>query len=253
MTWPVGILAVLAVVGGWLQVAGVWHPFGEWLDPVAFGREHLALVEPTVTQDYVTSALAVGLGLLGMYVAWTLYGARSRPVPRNAGVQDALEHKLWFDELYDLIFYKPAVLLTRGLRRGVEEPLIGGSISASRSARARRPASSARRRPATCAATPSRSPSASRSSSSSSSASNDDRADRPPARRRARRCCRSRPRRRRARAPRRARGGRRSGRSRSASSTSRRASSSRTTRAGSATSASPITSASTASRSSSPA
>ena len=40
-----------------------------------------------------------------------------------------LEHKLWFDELYDLIFYKPAVLLTRGLRRGVEEPLIGGSIS----------------------------------------------------------------------------------------------------------------------------
>ena len=35
MTWPVGVLAVLAVVGGWLQVAGVWHPFGEWLDPIA--------------------------------------------------------------------------------------------------------------------------------------------------------------------------------------------------------------------------
>jgi NADH-quinone oxidoreductase subunit L len=129
MTWPVGILAVLAVVGGWLQVAGVWHPFGEWLDSIAFGREHLALVEPTVTQDYVTSALAVGLGVLGIFVAWTLYGARSRPVPRNAAVQDTLEHKFWFDELYDLIFYKPAVLLTRGLRRGVEEPLIGGSIS----------------------------------------------------------------------------------------------------------------------------
>ena len=129
MTWPVGILAVLAVVGGWLQVAGVWHPFGEWLDPIAFGREHLALVEPTVTQDYVTSALAVGLGALGIFVAWTLYGARSRPVPHNAAVQDALEHKFWFDELYDLIFYKPAVLLARGLRRGVEEPLIGGSIS----------------------------------------------------------------------------------------------------------------------------
>ncbi len=129
MMWPVAILAVLSVVGGWLQIAGVWHPFGEWLDPVAFGREHLALVEPTVSQDYVTSAIAVGLGLIGMYVAWTLYGARSRPVPRNAAVQDALEHKLWFDELYDLILYKPAVLLTRGLRRGVEEPLIGGSIS----------------------------------------------------------------------------------------------------------------------------
>jgi NADH-quinone oxidoreductase subunit L len=73
--------------------------------------------------------LAVGLALIGMYVAWTLYGARSRPVPSNAALQDTLEHKFWFDELYDIIFYKPAVLLTRGLRRGVEEPLIGGSIS----------------------------------------------------------------------------------------------------------------------------
>jgi NADH-quinone oxidoreductase subunit L len=129
MMWPVGVLAVLSVIGGWVEVAGGWHTFGEWLDPIAIGREHLALVEPTTTQDYVTSALAVGLGLVGMYVAWTLYGARSRPVPRNAALQSTLEHKFWFDELYDLIFYKPAVLLTRALRRGVEEPLIGGSIS----------------------------------------------------------------------------------------------------------------------------
>jgi NADH-quinone oxidoreductase subunit L len=136
MTVPVAVLAVLAICGGWLQIAGVWHPFGEWLDPVAFGREHLALVEPTETQDYVASALAVGLGLLGIGIAWALYVARRRPVPRNAGIQDTLEHKFWFDELYDLIFYRPAVLLSSALRRGVEEPLIGGSIdSVSASAR----------------------------------------------------------------------------------------------------------------------
>ncbi|NUT56386.1 MAG: hypothetical protein HOQ03_10435, partial [Thermoleophilia bacterium] len=99
------------------------------LDPIAVGREHLALVEPSVTQDYVTSALAVGLGLVGVWLAWMFYGARTRPVPRNEGVQDTLEHKFWFDEVYDAIFYRPAVLLTRGFRRGVEEPLIGGSIS----------------------------------------------------------------------------------------------------------------------------
>ena len=129
MTWPVAVLAVLAVIGGWIQIAGIWHPFGEWLDPIAVGREHLALVEPSVTQDYVTSALAVGLGLVGVWLAWMFYGARTRPVPRNEGVQDTLEHKFWFDEVYDAIFYRPAVLLTRGFRRGVEEPLIGGSIS----------------------------------------------------------------------------------------------------------------------------
>ena len=128
MTMPVAVLAVLAVVGGWIQVAGVWHPFGEWLDPIAVGREHLALVEPTVTQDYITSALAVGLGVAGIAVAWMLYGSRKWAVPRLAAVQEALERKLWFDELYDLVFYKPAVLVSGLLRRGVEEPLIGGSI-----------------------------------------------------------------------------------------------------------------------------
>ena len=129
MTVPVTILAVLAVVGGWLQVAGVWHPFGEWLDPIAVGREHLALVEPTVTQDWVTSAIAVSLGALGIWVAWVLYGARTRPVPRFAAVQRALEHKFWFNKLLpDLVFYKPAVFVSGLLRRGVEEPLIGGSI-----------------------------------------------------------------------------------------------------------------------------
>jgi NADH-quinone oxidoreductase subunit L len=128
MTVPVAILTVLAVVGGWVQIAGIWHPFGEWLDPIAFGREHLALVEPTVTQDYVTSALAVGLGALGIWIAWMVYGAHKWQVPRLAGVQETLEHKLWFDELYDAVFYRPAVLLSRLLRQGVEEPLIGGSI-----------------------------------------------------------------------------------------------------------------------------
>jgi NADH-quinone oxidoreductase subunit L len=128
MTWPVAVLAVLAVIGGWVQIAGIWHPFAEWLDPVAFGREHLSLVEPTVTEDYVASAIAVALGLIGIGVAWMLYGSRRRQVPHWSGIQRTLEHKLWFDELYDALFYRPAVFLTRQLRRSVEEPLITGSI-----------------------------------------------------------------------------------------------------------------------------
>jgi NADH-quinone oxidoreductase subunit L len=124
MTAPVAILAVLAIVGGWLQVAGVWHPFGDWLHTVAE-----PLVEPTVTQDYVASVLAVGLGLVGIATAWTFYGARRRPVPRLARVQETLEHKLYFDELYDLVFYRPAVVVSSIWRRWVEEPVIGGSIA----------------------------------------------------------------------------------------------------------------------------
>jgi NADH-quinone oxidoreductase subunit L len=129
MTVPVAVLTVLSVVGGWIQIPGIWHPFADWLDPVAVGRDHLALVEPSVTQDYVTSLLAVALGLLGIGIAWMIYGARRWAVPRLPAVQETLEHKLWFDELYDAVFYRPAVRLTTMLRRGIEEPLIGGSIT----------------------------------------------------------------------------------------------------------------------------
>ena len=83
----------------------------------------------SVTQDWVTSIFAVGLGVLGIGIAWLIYGARRWPVPRRPALQETLEHKLWFDEAYDAVFYRPAVLLARLWRRGIEEPLIGGSIS----------------------------------------------------------------------------------------------------------------------------
>ena len=124
MTVPVAILAVLAAVAGLLQVPDVWHPFGDWLHTVAE-----PLVEPTVGQDLAASAMAVALGLAGIGIAWLLYGARRREVPRSAAAQNVLEHKFYFDELYDLVFYRPAVLISNLWRRGIEEPLIGGSIS----------------------------------------------------------------------------------------------------------------------------
>jgi NADH-quinone oxidoreductase subunit L len=124
MTVPVAILAVLAAVAGLLQIPDVWHPFGDWLHTVAE-----PLVEPTVGQDLAASAMAVALGLAGIGIAWLLYGARTREVPRSAAAQNVLEHKFYFDELYDLVFYRPAVLISNLWRRGIEEPLIGGSIS----------------------------------------------------------------------------------------------------------------------------
>ena len=124
MTVPVAVLSLLAVVGGWIQIAGVWHPFGDWLHVVAE-----PLVEPSVTQDYVASVLAVALGVGGMGIAWLFYLARKRELPRAAAARNVLEHKLYFDELYDALFYRPAVWIAGIWRRWIEEPLIGGSIT----------------------------------------------------------------------------------------------------------------------------
>jgi NADH-quinone oxidoreductase subunit L len=122
---PVAVLAVLSVVGGWIQWAPLWHPIETWLETVA---------EPTVSpeswQEAVSSALALLLGIGGMYVAWLFYGARERkPVPRFASAQRVLEHKFYFDELYDAIFYRPTVWLAKGLYRWIEDPLVDESSS----------------------------------------------------------------------------------------------------------------------------
>jgi NADH-quinone oxidoreductase subunit L len=123
MTSTVAVLAVLTVIGGFLQFAGVWTPVTNWLDPVA-----RPLVEASGTQEAVSSILAVILGAAGIGVAWLMYGARSTSVPRIAWAQTLLERKFYFDELYDVGFYRPAVLLATGLARWVERPLIFGSV-----------------------------------------------------------------------------------------------------------------------------
>ena len=119
---PVAVLAVLSVIGGWIQFAPLWHPVETWLQSVAE-----PVVTPTDWQEGISSALAVLLGLLGIYVAWALYAAKTFAVPQFAFAQRVLEHKFYFDELYDALFYRPTVWLAKALFRGVEDPLIAES------------------------------------------------------------------------------------------------------------------------------
>jgi NADH-quinone oxidoreductase subunit L len=121
MLVPVAILAVLAAIGGWIQFAPLWHPLTDWLAPVA---PTLGAAEPSDWQEALSSILAVGLGLAGMAVAWAMYGTGRIAVPRFARVQRALEHKLYFDEAYDAVFYRPAAAFASWLRRDFEEPVI---------------------------------------------------------------------------------------------------------------------------------
>jgi NADH-quinone oxidoreductase subunit L len=123
MTLPVAVLAVLATVGGLLEIAGVWHPFGSWVGQVAE-----PLVEPTAAQDWATSAVAVAVGLAGVWIAWAVYRAGRLPVPSLPAVQTLLEHKLFFDELYDRIAFRPAAAGADRLRSSIETPLVEGSL-----------------------------------------------------------------------------------------------------------------------------
>jgi NADH-quinone oxidoreductase subunit L len=121
MLVPVGVLAVLATVGGWLQWSPQWHPFTDWLAPSA---PTLAQAAPSTTQEYYTSAATVIAGVAGIVVAWAIYSERRIAIPRAPFLQRLFEEKFYFDALYDRIFYAPAAALAVGLKRELEDPVI---------------------------------------------------------------------------------------------------------------------------------
>ena len=127
MAWPVAILAVLSVVGGWLQVPWGWDLVNQWLEPVAHSAEEATGLTFTLS---VVASLA--LAVAGIWLAWLWYG-RPSTVPERTRTRwpwaaRTLEHKFYFDEAYDLAFYEPASRSATFLTRYVEQPLFLSSL-----------------------------------------------------------------------------------------------------------------------------
>jgi NADH:ubiquinone oxidoreductase subunit 5 (subunit L)/multisubunit Na+/H+ antiporter MnhA subunit len=161
MLWPVYALAALAAVGGLLQIPGV-TPLHDRL-PRADHVRHGEMVEPSVAQEYLTTAAAVAAGLLGAALAFRLWGRRPSVIAERpaTGLAVVAERRFFWDELYDLILYRPAAAGANLIRRFIERPFFEAPLDAvgpaSRSSRA----ASASRRPASCGSTRSSSRSAS--------------------------------------------------------------------------------------------
>ncbi len=122
MAWPVAVLSLLAVVGGLLQVPGLWHLVDDWIHPVAES------IEEAHGRTAVLSALAaLALSVAGIAAAWLLYGRRRYPPERARRrapwAARTLEQKFFFDDAYDVAFYEPASHTASGLHRFVERPL----------------------------------------------------------------------------------------------------------------------------------
>lgn len=129
MVWPVGVLAVLAAVGGLVSVPGGWHAVDTWLESAAH-----PIVHPAGWMEAFSPILSVCVALAGIAVAWRLWGQASETpatlARRYPLVAVALERKLYFDEAYDALFTRPAARLAALLERAIERPLVAGSARA---------------------------------------------------------------------------------------------------------------------------
>jgi NADH-quinone oxidoreductase subunit L len=132
MRVAMGVLAVLALVGGLIQIPGVDDVIEKWLDPVWEGSP-LAAIHPSLEQDYVGLGIGGLIALLGIGIAYFFYVARPE-LPRQLETRlrplhTLFANKWYFDEAIDFLVVRPALAIGRFANRVFERIVVDGLVS----------------------------------------------------------------------------------------------------------------------------
>jgi NADH-quinone oxidoreductase subunit L len=150
---PLAVLAVLSVIGGWVNVPeaiGNAPVFGllphsewlhEWLHPVTEAAEGVAAANavapvhnaPFGGGEVLWAALSVALALAMIGIAAAVIGRRrlvpAAESPEPRGFAKVLYNKWYVDEIYDTAVIRPILAASRGLARFVDAYLIDGIVN----------------------------------------------------------------------------------------------------------------------------
>jgi NADH-quinone oxidoreductase subunit L len=128
MKLAMSVLALLAIVGGFLQIPFVTSALEHFLDPT-FADSRLAL-SPSNSLVIVGLVLGAALGLAGIYIAYVVWVARpgtsERVRVRFAPVHRFFVNKWYFDELIDLVVVRPFAWLGRFGQQTFERVVVNG-------------------------------------------------------------------------------------------------------------------------------
>jgi NADH-quinone oxidoreductase subunit L len=136
MRAAMGPLALLALAGGWVAVPGLTNAIDKFLQPTFADSAHYASTPSTKT-EWIGLAVGGAVAIVGIAAAWFAYVRRPgltlalrERLPR---LHDFLEHKWYFDELYDLLFVRPTLAFANWARTfvegGVVQDVIGGGAA----------------------------------------------------------------------------------------------------------------------------
>jgi NADH-quinone oxidoreductase subunit L len=132
MRAAMGILAILAVTAGILQIPGVTHVVENFLEPTF---EESRFANTDVSGGIEALALIVGAlsAVAGIGLAWLLYvrqpGTTLRLAERYRWLHDFLAHKWYFDELYDRALVRPTLAFGAWSSTVFERFVVGGFVS----------------------------------------------------------------------------------------------------------------------------
>jgi NADH-quinone oxidoreductase subunit L len=122
VTTPLVLLAILSLLGGGLNLPGVYS-LEHWL-------EHTLENVPPGEFSIVTAAISLAVALLGLFLAYLVYGRKFSAKPQNDPLSGnalyaMLENKWKIDELYNAIIIRPY----RGLAEFLSSPVDLGVVN----------------------------------------------------------------------------------------------------------------------------
>jgi NADH-quinone oxidoreductase subunit L len=139
--WPMkiamGTLALLAVVGGALQIPGVDDAITRFLAP-SFAGSRLFAASPSITADWVGLVIGAVIALIGVGIAYRVWllvpGTAAQIRERFAPLYRLFVNKWYFDELIDFTIVRPALWLGQVADTVVDPTvevsvLTGGAVS----------------------------------------------------------------------------------------------------------------------------
>ncbi len=131
MRAAMGALAVLATIGGFLQVPGVTNAVHNFLEPTFAKSHYYAELEPSEAAAWFGLAFGFAIALGGIMVAYRLWGEGRLPVAireRYPRLQTFFVNKWYFDEAIDAVFVRPAAWTGRFARNTFERVVINGLV-----------------------------------------------------------------------------------------------------------------------------
>jgi len=147
MTGPLVVLGLLTLLGGLLNVpelykGGAW--LHHWLEPVtAPGAALVPEVHLSPAAEWLLVGIAVLTAVVGVVGAWRLLKPAelvpAKQAPEERGFARVLRNKWYVDEIYDALFVRPLVWLSRDIlwKRIDQQAIDGGAVNgAARGARA---------------------------------------------------------------------------------------------------------------------
>jgi NADH-quinone oxidoreductase subunit L len=135
MTIPLVILAILAVVGGFLNVPHFMHLgspewMAHWFSAVIPVHEHMT--EMTSTTEWTLMSCTTGLALLVIVVSYFIY-AKKENLPVEDFAQNAptrlIANKFYVDEIYHALFVQPIERASKFIHYYFDTRVVDGAVN----------------------------------------------------------------------------------------------------------------------------